>query len=97
MRFLPEESVIIGKLQSLQNHSEKWFRDLETQKSKDTYMVWGEKSFNVARLHLRINVKRRNEDIACINVTTGHKSNGQPGPLFGPNQLTMFKDNITFT
>lgn len=60
MRFLPEESVIIGKLQSLQSHSEKRFRDLETQKSKDTYMVWGEKSFNVALLRSRINIKRRN-------------------------------------
>lgn len=60
MRFLPEESVIIGKLKSLQSHSEKWFQDPETQKNKDTYMVWGEMSFNVALFPLRINSKRRN-------------------------------------
>lgn len=45
MRFLPEESVIIGQLKSLLGHSEKWFQDLETEKNKDMYMVWGGKVF----------------------------------------------------
>lgn len=64
MRFLPEESLIIGKLKSSHSHSEKWFR-IWKQRKRRKYMwrVRG-KSFNMALLPLKINFKRRNEDIA---------------------------------
>ena len=47
MRFLPEESLIIGKLKSLHSHSERWLSSESKDKEGNVYGV-GEKSFNMA-------------------------------------------------